>query len=268
MGSYSDALTGGKFSPAQQDDIEKKLREWYETKNGIYIVPNIQREVFLPVARMESLLQTILDNKDADQSEFEEKYQQECYRHVIQGGAIRLFPLPDVLGRAVSTFDFINKLQDIDDDLFSDPDMAADFVVRLIAGDALSVQENDTLMSLYSVWVTWNEDDPTTDPFDFAFTNEANEIRANLGLEKKAGDYNPLLLLRYNRDISLALFNPTIADANTYIYFQTAGSLSELHGWTKPWPDILPGFNIKPRPEAIHEPEKLGLLLLPVEERQ
>jgi hypothetical protein len=231
-------------------------------------VPNIQREAFLPIARMESLLQTILDNKDADWPEFEEKYQQECYRHVIQGGPINLSPLPSVLGRAVSTFDFINTLQEVNDDLFSDPDIATDFVIRLIVGDVLTDEEKNTAMSLYSVWVTWNENDLDEDPFDFAFTDEADEIRANLGLEKKAGGYNPLLLLRYTRRSGLMLYNPTITDANIYIYFQTAGSLSELHGWTKPWPDILPGFNIKPRPEAIHGPEKIEFLLLPVEERR
>ncbi len=135
---------------------------------------------------------------------------------------------------------------------------------KLICGGRPSSDEGEVAMSEFSCWVTWNESVPNGNPFHFAKTNLADEVRANLGLDpKKRCETKRLLLLVYVLT-GVTLFRPTVADAGLYPYFSPPPKGTK-HGLSVPWrhmdsePDEEdPPLNLKPRPEAVHSSARFG----------
>jgi hypothetical protein len=125
--------------------------------------------------------------------------------------------------------------------------------------------------SRYPIWVTWEDENPNSDPFAFANSNSADHVRACLGLVSQRRGRSPqLLLFVYNHTSGQPLYRPTVADAANYTYFRPPlPEQGDAHGWTLPWSrHELPGNvqheAIRPRPEALIAPCPLSNLRLPL----
>lgn len=267
-----------------QMKLEALLRRWNDHSDiGRTVVPNLRDlEHFLDVDEMERMLLALVTvANEPNLVEVAVTYRQECYKHTLRGGSIQenaTYPFPRILGRAVNRLDFERWLfatygPSAMDPLhrhFTLPEDAKDFVDRLLAGGPITPAESSFTMSSCGAWVTWAPHAPTQDPFIFAVTGRADEIRANLGLD--AAHMGEVLLLRYALDPA-DVQRPTVADAEIFPYFEPPDSSFELHGWTKPWPigflrrAGLDEAVVGPRPEGIHPPIRFGKLTLPLEAR-
>lgn len=251
--------------------IESVLSHWQKDGIGRIVAPNLRdREHFLPRKHMAALLRAVLGAKDAPTSELAEQYKLECYRHQLRGGRIRLSPQPELLGRAVDTGLFTNYLFKRYRKRFPKLSHAEDFVTRLKAGAEMDEDEEEILMSPYTAWVTWQEDNPTGDPFGFVRHGLAVEVKAALGLDQRLT--GPLLLLRYKRPANVRLHRPTVADAGLFPYFDPPMLTEKAHSRTRPWPPFsvsaVPPLEIcaDPQPEAVHRPVKMKAISQPIDE--
>lgn len=249
--------------------IEELLGRWYREPHGRVVSVNLRdREHYLCTASVVAMVRTLIAGGDLDFTSLAARYQEECYRHQLQGGPIQLSPLPRQLGRAVDTVAFTHALTR--QPYLADPACAADFVDRLVRGEPLDPRELSLVMSPYTAWVTWNEADPDADPFGFVVHGLALEVRAALGLDRKVS--GPLLLLRYGCPAELTLHRSTIADAGLNLFFDPPPFSMTAHSFTRPWPPEVWAGGIpaewcpSPRPEAVHEPLELRNLARPVTE--
>jgi len=121
MGSYRKALNKiAHISPTKKKQIEKLISEWSGPKgkkkgkgSGSHIVPNIEREFYLHLDRMVSILNRLHQNrllKISETSKFEKTYLAECYNHVLQGHEIKK-SYPTIVGRAVTRASFTQYLK-------------------------------------------------------------------------------------------------------------------------------------------------------------
>jgi hypothetical protein len=230
------------------------------------VVRNINPlERFLPKDNMRQLLAAILDCQDKPIEELATRYQEECYKHCLYGGAVSS-PQPVVVGRAVERDYFISYLYKNCTDLFSSTQLAEGFVNRLCDGGIPRSNEGAAMMSSFGAWVTWDENSPISDPFSFVERGTAEEIRACLGLDTVGRNRGiPMLLLVYRRG-SQQLLRPTVADAGLFPLFEPPPVGMDGHGWTKTWSrGIASGkFSLRPRPEAVHSPLPFRNLMRPL----
>jgi hypothetical protein len=93
MSSYQEALRS--FLADVQHEIEVFMGRWQaQSEKGANLVPNIEREQFLPpdcpdptcsTSCMKSILQKILENRHLPFNEVESRYRVECYKHAGHG---------------------------------------------------------------------------------------------------------------------------------------------------------------------------------------
>lgn len=257
---------------ADRQRLQRAMHQWsIGSHHGRRICPNIRNDRFIPLSSIRNLLSVIKDYGAAGYDTLEAKYLQECYKHSLKGGAVRLNPAPSQIGRAVDKRVLINHLITEYLILFNSRSAVVDFVDRITRpGTAITHNEATALMSKYASWVTWNINNSSDDPFDFFRHGSADEVRAHLGLIVARKHASPhLLLLCYNRSIDIKLHRPTIADAGLHPYFRPPEPGESRHGWTVPWPPeearhVGPDFVPEPRPEALHEPAPFGLIRTPV----
>ncbi len=203
---------------------------------------------------------------------FEVNYQKKCWSLALQGGNIKIKKTPTLLGAAVEYETFFKHLKVCftNHGLVCSDIIIKDFISRLQEGRLSKNLGNLIRLKPYSVWATWNENDLSGLPFDYAKTNLADEIRANMGLKRDAVDLSPaLLLFVYSSPSHIEAKRPTIADAELSEYFQPPPESFDQHGWTVVWQNEIrfKGYNIKQRPECIHDSILLSQLKLPVEIR-
>lgn len=260
-----------KLTPDEREAIDTLLLRWSVETNGRTVASNIRdNERFLPRRYMLDLIRVLLDARHEPVEEMERRYQKACHQYQLRGGRIRLVPQPEVLGRAVTRQEFVNYLLEHSDGHVSTEEHAQDLVERLRSGQGIDPHEDNVLLTKFTAWVTWNEQDPALDPFAFMEHRISVEVQAALGLDPRP--QGPLLLLRYRRPISLDLHRPTIADAGLFPLFNPPLSTEKRHSRTRPWPY----FRLKEpssefakassRPEAVHGQVGLGVLTEAVEQ--
>src|SRR6266571_2551919 len=216
-----------RFPGPDRGAILKRLGQWSrESSLGARIPANLRAERFLGVSSMVTLLAVVLKHVGSSRGPLESDYAQACYSHAREGGAVGLGTLPQLLGRAVDRAVWVNHLVDQHLDLFGDSKrLVREFVERLVSDPWFKIEppESQALMSKFkrTAWATWNEDDGTADPFAFAKTKHADEVRACVGLLTNRKGRSPfLLLLTYERPAAEPLLRPTVADAATYELFR------------------------------------------------
>lgn len=250
MSSYRRAMR--KFNHSKRCKIRKILSSWEQKSlHGRVVAPNILIERFLSVDHMATILGIILQKGSSSLKALEDEYQSECHKHVLKGKYVHC-TFPKTVGRAVEREDFIEYLRSIRN--FYNLDMDIEDVIdeAIYKGSILPQDAKDIPMSRYAAWVTWNKTDSSADPYDFVQHDQADEVRACLGLPYRKGK---LVLLIY-KVLHFTLRCPTIADAGLHPYFQPPG-ISNDHGVTKPRPTQDESlekskFKPKPRPEAVH----------------
>lgn len=259
-----------KFTVGEQIMISKKLAAWSLTAPyGERIARNFPAEHFLPDDRMELLLRFILNDFFLDSESFETEYAKECHNHVLKGGLISVTPYPKFYGAAIEKGVLIQHLTQNYTSRFPDNKEAEDFITGLKQAD-LPDDCKDLFIKQYSVWATWNEVDPTSFPFEFCSTCKANEVRANLGLNKMLIE-KELLLIIYEVPKHIDVLRPTIADAELSQYFEPPHRSITKHGYSRTWErqKWMEKLNIKPepRPEGIHLRFEFRHLQLPMQSR-
>ena len=253
MSPYKRAMR--KFNHSKRCKIDKTLSSWeQENLHGRVVVPNILLERFLPVDHMAAILDIIFQKGSSSIKPLEDEYLSECHKHVLKGKYVHCV-FPKTVGRAVEREDFIEYLRSIRNFYNLDTDIE-DFIDEAIyKGSILPEDAKNIPMSRYAAWVTWNKTDFSADPYDFVQYDQAEEVRACLGLPyRKKGK---LVLLIYKVLDYTTLRCPTIADSGLNLYFKPPG-ISSGHGITKPRPtqdEELKKikFKPKPRPEAVHK---------------
>ncbi len=259
QGSFADAIRS--FKGNVRTALESTLFKWStEDELGREIVRNIHPlERFLPPDRLKQILAAIYSSRATSLSDLKSAYQEECYKHTRQGGAVQC-SRPVLLGRAVERETFVSRLYERERSYFRVPANVEDLVNRMIRREILTPRERTMLMDRFSTWATWNELESTADPFQFRRSTAADEVRASLGLDyQRLYEGKPLLLLVYELKHSTGLCRPTIADAGLHRLFEPPPLGFEEHGWTKTWavPVDHGRASVRPRPEAVHEPVAL-----------
>lgn len=268
MTPFNMALTA--FSADEQNKIKKKLADWsVRAPFGQRITRNLEIEHFIPKDRMEDIFKFILYDSSPNIETFESKYADECHKHVLQGGVISVTPFPKYFGVAIEKGILIQHLSKTYYSRFPDKKEAADFITGLKHG-SLPSDCKDLFIKNYSIWTTWNESNPHSYPFEFCSTLKANEVRANLGLNK-LNMSKELLLIIYNLPSHISVLRPTIADAELSEYFEPPPVTEERHGltvtWkTEKWLDKLK-IKLRSRPEGIHSRIQFRHLQLPIDSR-
>jgi hypothetical protein len=251
--SYSKALTIMTLSDAEVNVLNQVLNDWEsQSRFGQRIVRNIFREHFLHEDYMSTILRFILDNGQNIilWEGFEKEYQQLCYQYTLLGGEIQI-PRPQYLGTAIEYDVFYKHLSD---NYKLGKEDIKNFILSIQnANTRLTDVRKKIRLKKYGMWSTWSEH--SAEPFDYAVTDRANEIRANMGLRREDARGN-LLLFIYIVPPNIDLFRPTIADAGCSQYFEPPSNF-EAHGWTVAWPDdgTMNRYrqNIRPRPECVHD---------------
>ena len=252
MNSYECAMR--KFNHSKRCKIDKILSSW-EQKNlhGRIVATNIILERFLPVKHMAAILDMIFRKGSSSLKDLEAEYPSECHKHVLKGKYVHC-AFPKTVGRAVERENFVQYLLRISNVYNLDTDIEDVIDEAIYKGSILPEEAKDIPMSRHAAWVTWHKTDFSADPYDFVQHNQADEVRACLGLPYRKGK---LILLIY-KVLDCTLRCPTIADAGLNPYFQPPG-ISNNHGVTMPrrtQDETLKEikFEPKPRPEAVHEP--------------
>lgn len=261
-------LVINRFEKVDQDLIKKKLAEWsLLAPFGERIAKNISTEHFLHLDKMEELLRFILKDKSLDSEKFEQNYERECYKYVLQGGDISSTPFPNFFGVAIEKKVLKKHLRDNYTSRFPDDQEAEDFIMGL-KHSILPDDCKDVFIKQFNVWTTWNKDNPHLHPFEFCVTEKANEVRANLGLNK-LNVSRELLLMIYEIPTHLPVLRPTIADAGLSQYFEPPQMSITEHGYTRTWEKQkwMEELDIKPRPEGIHTKIKFEKIILPLQNR-
>ena len=256
------------LSPDDLEAVKVLLHSWQRDGIGRTVAPNLRdREFFLRRRCMAALLGAVIRGNPAPE-EVADQYQQECYRHQLRGGRIRVSSLPRALGRAVDGELFALYLWQTFPERFAKIELARDFVTMLTL-DEIDEEYKELTMSQYTAWATWKEDDPSADPFDFVHHHVAAEVQAALGMDERL--FGVLLLLRFWRPDDLPLFRPTVADAGLFPHFDPPQSTEKAHSRTRPWPNFLirgdpmEWGRANSHPEAVHGPVKLRWLSQTVE---
>ena len=256
MRSYERAMK--KFNHSKRCKIDEILSSWeQENLHGRVVVSNIILERFLPVDHMAAILDIIFQKgssslKDSELEALENEYSSECHKHVLKGKYVHC-AFPKTVGRAVERENFIQYLLGISNVYNIDMDIEDVIDEAIYKRSILPEEAKDIPMSRHAAWVTWNKTDSSANPYDFVQHDQADEVRACLGLPYRKGK---LILLMY-KVLDCTLRCPTIADAGLHTYFQLPG-ISDNHGVTKPQPtqdeDLKKiKFKPKPRPEAVHK---------------
>ena len=246
----------------EKDVIIACLAQWARSSSlGHRIYVNLERESFLPREGRIGLLTVFSQSTSCDANTLRDRYVAAC-RWSLRGGSIRGNVRPTRIGRAVARDRLVSYLwRRYRKSVFVTLANVRRFVDRIASQGVLYPEERHLLMSEYPVWVTWDDVDPARGaPFQFGPSKQADCARANLGLvSRRPREPRTLLLLVYkNQDIEL--MRPTVADAADHAYFEP--SLCSDYGRTVPWPkEIEPAAcEVKPRPEALHEPVSFSLL--------
>lgn len=265
------------FSTHEQLVIRERLRRWsLANELGTRVVPNLHSERFLPpLPAMRDLLAVLLESPSDDWAVLETDYVAACRQFSCRGGTVTLATLPRWLGRAVDRSVWASYLYHHHRQGFGNCRREINrFIDKLLNQPGYSVLTStagQVPASRYPIWVTWEGENPNSDPFAFANSNSADHVRACLGLVSQRRGRSPqLLLFVYNHTSGQPLYRPTVADAANYTYFRPPlPEQGDAHGWTLPWSrHELPGNvqheAIRPRPEALIAPCPLSNLRLPL----
>ena len=269
MGTFYEAIK--YFSASDQSVIYARLHEWGQTYLGEYVCNNLKLDHFMPLNTMIEILKFIVDKKLLNNDDFGAAFEKECYKHVLKGG--RIYPkgkLPVIFGAAIDRSVFDKHLMTNYKNIFKSKQERRDFIDKLTINSKLPGSRHSGYINIklkaYSVWATWNMSDFKAHPFNFCATNDADEIRANMGL-LKASRNEELLLFLYTIPPEIEPQRPTIADAGLGQHFQPALPLDEDHGWTINWrlENKTKGYNLGKRPECVHKSIELKSVKLPIE---
>jgi hypothetical protein len=161
-----------------------------------------------------------------------------------------------IFGRAVLEEDLVNAIH-------GDNAAATKELTKAIVRHAKSLHDLDDLLDYladcvlgaYVMWATFN--DKGRAPFA-DLPESADGIRAALGLSKRHGRSQPLLLLQYTLEDGEALM-PRVTEAYAgpmwTHYFRPAGRLEQQRGYgrTFPWDEVAEE-NGTGEPEVVHKP--------------
>ncbi|MDB4917883.1 MAG: hypothetical protein JWM95_5527 [Gemmatimonadetes bacterium] len=257
----SFARATAKLPSAEQGALESVIARLTGLKGKwLFIASNLRQEHFLSGPSMRHLLRFFLGHLKTSPTSDELKaaYKKYCDNRKFRGREVAKAKLKNVtdLGNAKEYDTLVGQIFSANPVLFRDRCAARSFLKKVQDGRALSTSEKNVLLHQHMIWCTWSEDG--TDPFQFATTSEADEVRAFLGLPAKLR--GRLVIMRYPRSKVSTLFRPTIIDAGDHEYFEPP-PLTFGFGLTKPWkpgdlPPTLKDLMIEPdrRPEALHKP--------------
>jgi hypothetical protein len=254
------------LTPNEKNDLNDLLNQWNQSHPyGQRIVRNFYIEHFLPKTSLNDLVSFILSKKSFPIVDIQNEYQKECYNYTRQGGdVIWNSKAPKYFGTAIEKSVFVNHLMSNYRSSFPKKKDALNFIEYLKSG-VLSRHKMKLNLKMYSIWTTWNESDFDSYPFEYCITNDADEIRANMGLDKLLNS-NEILLFIYSIPANFVK-RPTIADAGLSQYFEPPIPSFNNHGLTRTWEmeKKYTKYNMKPRPEGIHNAIDLSNLELPLQ---
>lgn len=234
MPAFDDALT--KLPDSLRIRVEQCMVVWGSHPEGTQVVANIRAEVALRPEHFESLLMRFAEVLGLSPTPSPEMaWRQACEPHELHGAEMPVDQRPDVLGRGSSVGAFAAGIS-ARTGLVS-PDQAK----RLIRKQAGRIPPPDDERVLRAgtlggrvIWATFNRSDGSSDPFARLPPRMA-PVRAALGLGFHTD--RELLVLRYRGDVpgpGQKLCRPTVADANTYLYYRPHANASSSCGYTQP----------------------------------
>lgn len=251
------------------NEIEILLLRWRTgSPLGIRVVDNLQHDYKISEDAMDDILRQLAKNKHLPLELLEANiFKPLCYTYALNGPDIDIAKVSDKIGGAKSADEFIYNLAVRLK--FGGTSKATEIVSKMISNSVdLSPSEKDVYFCDYGSWVTWSETSQDN-PFDFvASPDEILKTIINLGLTHRQEGMSHLLFV-YSKTAASDLRFPTVADACLYSYFKCTVP-GDYCGRTQPWnPEEIRHRKLdptafKPRPEAIHQPIKLGDIDKPV----
>jgi hypothetical protein len=252
------------------EGIMELLEAWRkESSAGIRIVDNLKADTKITVDLVIEILEILFLNRHLPITDLENKiYKDKCYSNTLRGAMIDKGKISRNVGGAKPVDDFVAGLRD------RIKTMKVSRAIQLVhkmcsSTETLTLGEKNITLSQYSCWCTWSETNDHN-PFDFVTDpNMVLKVVANLGLSHRQ-KFKEHLLFIYPKTAVEEIRYPTIADAALYSYFKCSSSM-DYCGRTQPWyPDdyedrSLSSSDVKPRPEGVHKPIKLGDLVKPVQ---
>lgn len=255
------------LTDSEKKDLDNFLNKWGSTHPfGQIIVKNLDIEHFLDIKNFSELVRFILFKKNDSIEDFQDEYDEKCYEYKLKGGNVKWKgKKPKYIGTAVDKLVFVEYLTRKYNNIFMNNKDIYNFIEELKQG-ILSRNKKTINLKEFNIWATWNENN--LNPFSFCKTEEADEIRANLGLPKtlKNIENNEILLFIYPISEDINIKRPTIADAGLNQYFKPPSLSFSNHGLTCPLKDEekFKGYNMESRPEGIHKTINLSKIILPL----
>lgn len=230
------------------------------------VAANIRVETALSLADFVSLLKDFCQELITDPLNPAAGWTNACRRHQFRG--VRLVaPIPECLGRATPLGNYA-KIVSTSPSVGLSSDQCETLIRKVILnGAATSGREIRILrrarLGRYVVWATFHEAAPGTSPFDH-FPKDAESVRTALGLGE-CSETETLILMTYRSRHSrgeLALFRPTIAEAEAYSWYRPVSDATSFCGRTAPLQPNVAG--LPPQPEVVHSEIDGETLVLPL----
>lgn len=270
--TFERVKQGRKLDTTEQNKFIKILKKWESNCHyGGKVVPKLlEREHFLSVFGFSGLAREVITACVSCSSDLiKNAYKDACFNQLMKGGEVREIKYTiKYLGRVMALEDFHYNIGQYygpgapsSSRLFFNKSMIDDYLNRLMSGGPLTKMEKEVALSGSASWSTWNEKDPSQEPFnDLPASCTSSIIQASLGL-RSDNLGKPVLLFIYKRRGVGPLYRPTMADAGLNTRFQPTPLYFWKYGYTdtfnaddleKDCPSLTEDELPKRQPEAIH----------------
>jgi len=270
--SFERVKKGGKLSVAELKQFVSVLAKWESSCYfGGKIVPKLlDREHFLSVFGFSGLAREMIAIGSAHPTGLiKEAFNRAHPNQTMKGGVVRDARLGiKYLARVMALNDFRYNIgryygpgAPTGNRLFFNHSMIDDFLNRLVGRGPLTIKERQVALSGPISWATWNEENPSEEPFKGLPASCASSlIQASLGLRSDNLEV-PVLLFVYERADVADLYRPTVTDAGlntrfqpTPLYFTSYGYTDTFHAddLSKTCPGLAESDLPKRQPEVLH----------------
>lgn len=260
------AATVDSLDAVDRDLLSGQLDLWL---NGLcpkssQVASNIFTETALTVDAFLALLRDFCNELRGNPTDARSCWETACRRHKFAGAPVSA-PGPARLGRALPISQYAKLLAP----KVGLTDAKAEDMIRkvVLAGNSTVPREARLLrrgpLGSFLIWATFRDGDPDADPFEH-LPKRTEAIRTALGLGE-CPETETLVLITWRREgpwSKLAVYRPTVADAEMYSWYRPLPDPTSPWGFTAPLPPNV--TSLPACPEVVHEVIAGETLVFPV----
>lgn len=228
------------------------------------VAANIHAETALTVDAFLALLRDFCRELRGNPTEARTCWETACRQHKFAGALVSA-PGPTRLGRALPIGQYAKLLAP---KVGLTDSKAEDMIRKIVLAGTSPVSREERLLrssplGSFLIWATFRDGDPDADPFEH-LPKRTEAIRTALGLGE-CPETETLVLITWRREgpwATLAVYRPTVADAEMYSWYRPLANPSAPWGFTAPLP--LNPSSLPACPEVVHEVIAGETLVFPV----